>query len=143
MGLGIFASCAAIPKFLAVRRLHQSGDWTWEAGQIDMWSLLEMSLGILATSNIALKGLLEKTLRRLGILPMVKYSQYTATTEGCSSKSQSSRGMSGMYGESTDHVIPTEHGDSTGDSMEFESQEPLPESQSENKRPVDFGSRFK
>jgi hypothetical protein len=125
MGLGIFASCAAIPKFLAVRRLGHSGDATWEVGQVDMWSLVEISLGILATSNIALKGLLEKLLRRFKLLST---SPGVATTANLSSKAYTPRGISGAYGESTEHVITTEFRESTGDSIELESQKPFSKS---------------
>jgi hypothetical protein len=119
MGLGILASCAAIPKFLAVRRLGHSGDATWEVGQVDMWSLVEISLGILATSNIALKGLLEKLLRRFKLLST---PAGVPTTANLSPKAFTSRGKSGAYGESTEHVITTEFRESTGDSIELESQ---------------------
>jgi len=68
MGLGIFASCAAVPKFISIRQLLVTGGWTWGIGYTDMWSLLEISLGILAASTVALKCVLDELLKRLGML---------------------------------------------------------------------------
>jgi hypothetical protein len=65
MGLGILASCAAAPKFISLRRLGTNYDWTWEAAKVDLWSLLEMCLGIFATSIIVLKGTLQNVFKGL------------------------------------------------------------------------------
>jgi len=65
MGLGILASCAAVPKFISLRHLGTNYDWTWEAAKVDLWSLLEMCLGIFATSVIVLKGTLQNVFKKL------------------------------------------------------------------------------
>jgi hypothetical protein len=72
MGLGILASCAAIPKFISLRHLGTNYDWTWEAAKVDLWSLLEMCLGIFATSIIVLKGTLQNVFK--GLYPFSKMS---------------------------------------------------------------------
>jgi hypothetical protein len=68
MGLGIVASCAAIPKFLALRTLRTSNDFAWVTAPVDMWSFLEMCLGIIAACVPALRSLLESSMRKLGVL---------------------------------------------------------------------------
>jgi hypothetical protein len=109
--LGILASLAAIPKFISLRHLGTNYDWTWESAKVDLWSLLEMCLGIFAASIIVLKGALQNTFR--GLYP----------------SSKKSASLSGGTGEDHHSKPPVSYGESSqtatdipGDPWEMTSQ---------------------
>jgi hypothetical protein len=105
MGLGILASCAAIPKFISLRRLGTNYDWTWEAAKVDLWSLLEMSLGIFATSMIALKGVLENILTRLHLFSTISSARAASTGVNYSSIPP------GLFGDSSQAITEIPDGE--------------------------------
>jgi hypothetical protein len=86
MGLGILASCAAVPKFISLRHLGTNYDWTWEAAKVDLWSLLEMCLGIFAASIIVLKGTLQNVFKTL--YPFSKMSSAGSARTGMNQPSK-------------------------------------------------------
>jgi hypothetical protein len=59
MCLGILATCAVIPKYISIYRLSLNEDLTWQVADVDMWSMLELSLGIITASVPTLKSLFE------------------------------------------------------------------------------------
>jgi hypothetical protein len=71
MGLGLLATCAIIPKILSIRGVGVNWDVSWESGFIDMWSLLEICLGIIAASAPPLKSVAENFLKKVGVLSIV------------------------------------------------------------------------
>jgi hypothetical protein len=142
MGLGILASCAAIPKFLSIQRLRFDNDIAWEVAQLDMWGFLEMCLGILATSNIALKGVMDDALIRLGIMPRTESIQKTSCAAQYSSRTHSTLGL---RGEPTNAITSELHQSKPiNESLGMESLGSISGSRLEYKEPdgVDFSMNW-
>jgi hypothetical protein len=88
MGLGCLAACAIIPKMLAISGINANWDLPWNGGFIDMWSLLEICLGIIAASAPPLKSVAENFLKKVGVLSTVG-----SESKGASSVDSQSPGM--------------------------------------------------
>jgi hypothetical protein len=57
--LGILATCAVIPKYTSIGRLEFQSDFSWNSALTNMWSMLELSLGIVSASVPTLKSVFQ------------------------------------------------------------------------------------
>jgi len=66
MGLGFFCTAAVIPKFMSMQGFKTTTDVTWYTADLVMWTMIEVYIGIIATSIPALKKPVEKKLKDWG-----------------------------------------------------------------------------
>lgn len=67
MGLGLFASCAAIIRTMTLQGYYTAGDIFRYNVTISLWALIEQQIGLIAATIPTLKAFMEKTLVRIGL----------------------------------------------------------------------------
>ena len=67
MGLGLFASCAAVIRTLSLRRFYDSGDVFFANVGIALWAVIEQHFAVIAATIPTLKAFAERTLVRVGL----------------------------------------------------------------------------
>lgn len=88
LGLGIFATAAAIVRFTYLNNYGLTGDWLWDSRNITIWTVTECNIGIVA-----------------GNLPCLKpiFRTILGSTYGPSSRKTSQPYGSRQYGPSSKH----------------------------------------
>ena len=87
MGLGLLASMANIPKFIAMSQWSSLADVTWASADISMFNLLELCLGVIAICIPSLKSVFERILRQYRLITTSK----TGRSEFSSNTAQSTQ----------------------------------------------------
>ncbi|KAF2685096.1 hypothetical protein K458DRAFT_300834 [Lentithecium fluviatile CBS 122367] len=67
MGLGLFASCAAIIRTTTLQGFYTSGDIFRTNVTIALWAIVELQFALIAATMPTLKSFMEKTLVRIGL----------------------------------------------------------------------------
>lgn len=67
MGLGLFASCAAVVRTLALQDLYTTPDVFRINVSISTWAVLEQNLALVAATMPTLKAFMERTLVKVGL----------------------------------------------------------------------------
>jgi hypothetical protein len=67
MGLGLFASCAAIIRTMTLQGYYTSGDIFRYNVTISLWAVVEQQIALIAATMPTLKAFMEKTLVRIGV----------------------------------------------------------------------------
>ena len=67
MGLGLFASVAAIVRTMHLKAINRSNDGFRSAVSIALWAVIEMQFALIAATMPTLKAFLERTLLKLGM----------------------------------------------------------------------------
>jgi hypothetical protein len=62
LGLGIFATAAALVKVSYLPNYGKTGDWLWDSRNITMWTVIECNIGIIAGNLPCLKPLFRTVL---------------------------------------------------------------------------------
>jgi hypothetical protein len=62
LGLGIFATAAAIVKLSYVSNYGKTGDWLWDSRNLTIWTVVECNCGIIAGNLPCLKPLFRTVL---------------------------------------------------------------------------------
>jgi hypothetical protein len=57
LGLGVFASAAAIVKLYFITNYGKTGDWLWDSRDLTIWTIVECNVGIVAGNLPCLKPL--------------------------------------------------------------------------------------
>ncbi|KAF2852350.1 hypothetical protein T440DRAFT_526926 [Plenodomus tracheiphilus IPT5] len=88
LGLGIFASAAALAKLTYLPNYGRSGDWLWDSRNLTIWTVTECNVGIVA-----------------GNLPCLKpiFRSILGSTYGHGSRKTSQPYLTGPYGAGTNH----------------------------------------
>jgi hypothetical protein len=68
MGLGLFASGAAVVKLLLTKKYVTGPDPLWDMFDLGIWAMVELFVGIYAASIPCLRAPFEAFLRKMGIL---------------------------------------------------------------------------
>jgi hypothetical protein len=68
MGLGLFASGAAVVKILLVKKYVSGPDPLWDMFDLGIWAMVELFAGIYAASIPCLRAPFEAFLRKVGVL---------------------------------------------------------------------------
>jgi hypothetical protein len=123
MGLGLFASGAAVVKLLLTKKYVTGPDPLWDMFDLGIWAMVELFIGIYAASIPCLRAPFEMLLRKLGALT-AREKSYTYTTSTSNYKDTSrmdterSAGGEGNSGETWfgDHPekqrgVPRNHSD--------------------------------
>ncbi|CAI6335951.1 unnamed protein product [Periconia digitata] len=88
LGLGIFATAAALIKTAYIPEYGKEGDWLWDSRNITIWTVVECNVGIVAGNLPCLKPLFTRVL---------------GSTYGRGSRNTGSKGISRTYGGGTGH----------------------------------------
>jgi hypothetical protein len=67
MGLGLFASCAAIIRTMTLQGFYTSGDIFRSNVAIALWAVIEQQFALIAANIPTLKAFMEKTIVRVGL----------------------------------------------------------------------------
>ncbi|KAH7006752.1 hypothetical protein EDB80DRAFT_841889 [Ilyonectria destructans] len=62
LGLGIFASAAAVVKLAYIVNYGKFGDWLWDSYNLTIWSAVELNVGIIAGSLPSLRPIFKRFL---------------------------------------------------------------------------------
>jgi hypothetical protein len=89
MSLGFLCAVAVIPKLISLHDFGVNKDFTWTTAEVAMWSMVEVSLGIMVACIPALKRVFERTLKRFGL---------KSSDEGSSKRTRT------HYGDDTGHI---------------------------------------
>ncbi|KAL6710095.1 hypothetical protein ACN47E_009886 [Coniothyrium glycines] len=88
MGLGIFATAAALVKLTYLTNYGHSGDWLWDSRNLTIWTVIECNIGIIAGNLPCLKPIFRTVL---------------GSTYGRGSRKTRSKYGSRPYGPGTNH----------------------------------------
>lgn len=86
LGLGVFATAAALVKTTYVSNYGKEGDWLWDSRNITIWTVVESNTGIIAGNLPCLKPLFRRVL---------------GATYGRGSRNPTSKNVSRTYGGGT------------------------------------------
>lgn len=67
MGLGLFASCAAVVRTMTLQEFYTSPDMFWLNVKFALWAILELQLALVAATMPTLKAFMERAVVRAGL----------------------------------------------------------------------------
>ncbi|OCL11955.1 hypothetical protein AOQ84DRAFT_313007 [Glonium stellatum] len=88
MGLGVFATAAALVKTSFLTTYGKNGDWLWDSRNLTIWTVIESNVGIIAGNLPCMKPLFRRIL---------------GSVYGSGSRNQPSHGK--YYGRGTGHSV--------------------------------------
>lgn len=88
LGLGVFATAAAVVKLSYIPTYGRSGDWLWDSRNLTIWTVIESNIGIVAGNLPCLKPIFRTVL---------------GSTYGRGSRKTSQKYGSRPYGPGTNH----------------------------------------